>query len=148
MSPRKRLIEPHPLNLNRLHIEEIRLGNLNKLIAIFEKQTGSQAVLRRFAKEVGLSENLLSQIRTETRTIGDKTARALEHALHLGRGWMDHEHTDYTAESPEERRAFAWFAAIYRNLSPKNQRKWMRLMTKAANAMEKPEAAKKAQTKK
>lgn len=136
--------EPAPADdLNRKRTREIRLDNLNNLILKFEQEEGGQALLRRFAKHAGLSENHLSQIRNGDKGIGDVLAQKIEVNLHLGRGWMDAEHTDWTAETPEERAHLAQLRASMRSLSPADQRKAIRLLQRFVSTVTKPQRPRK-----
>lgn len=128
------------LNLRRIY--EIRLQNLNIVIPKYQQEEGVDT-LREFARVAGVKENLLTQIRTGNRNIGDALAKKLEENLHLGRGWMDNEHQDWTAETVEERVHLAQFRAVLRRLSPADQRKAIRQYAKLVDLVTKPQRTKK-----
>lgn len=62
--------------------EEIRRENLERLITIFGTITG-------LADATDVAPGFLSHIRNKTKEMGQKTARGIENALKLERGWMD-----------------------------------------------------------
>lgn len=51
-----------------------------------------KGMLKRFADRLGLSDRYLSHINNARKGIGSTTARRIEEALKLERGWMDSEH--------------------------------------------------------
>ena len=67
-----------------MHIKDIRLRNMNKLI----EECGS---LNQFCEITGITQSYISQIRSEKseKNVGDKTADTIEKAFGKDRGWMD-----------------------------------------------------------
>jgi hypothetical protein len=89
---------------NLKSITQIRYDNFQMLLAGFKEDVWrkfpgdpEKGMLRKFAKHVGLTDAYASHINCQYKGIGHATARKIEDALNLTRGWMDQDYGQVAA---------------------------------------------------
>jgi plasmid maintenance system antidote protein VapI len=147
-TPKKSASKPAEKPLDRLRIQETRLVNLGLLVEKFGQQDGGRGKLRRFAAFAKMSENHLSQILNRDKGIGDELAKKLEDNLRLGEGWLDAEHSGWTAETSEEQEYLALFREGLRRLSRAKRRKAIKLYRQLVDTLTQTPTTKKKTTRK
>ncbi len=85
-------------------LAKVRLDNALALFEEFVRATARHAdaatlrgLERRFAERVQIQPSYWSQIKSQSRQIGERLARQFEHLCHKPRGWMDVPHTGAAA---------------------------------------------------
>lgn len=133
----KDLAAPPDYALNRTPREVIRHNNFMQLLDDIGRLEGKRGVLLRLAERVAIPANVLSQIKNKHMGIGDGSAKKIEVGLHLGRGWLDVEHTDWLPETPDEQAHFSALRVLFRQLPKKDQAKALRAYAKFVRAVTK-----------
>jgi hypothetical protein len=91
-----------------MDVREIRYSNFQHLFAQFKENTRKddpgapeKGMLKLFGERLGIRQAYMSHIHTKYKGIGETTARLIEQALGLPRGWMDQAHDKQPAARVE-----------------------------------------------
>lgn len=103
-----------------MDINEIRMRNYRDLLLRFKgmpenKGLPDHGMLKRFSEFTGVSARYFSHINNGRKNIGGKTARTIEEAFGLGRGWFDINHDEQIESASKSESEFLGMAlSLYR----------------------------------